>query len=53
MYVTDCSKITLPNKLKDVWQGTGGSGSMSKSGLKIDASIELKTGELDFGLYRW
>ena len=50
MYIADCSKIRLPNELQDIWQGTGGSGSMSKSGLKIDTSIELKTGELDFGL---
>ena len=50
VYVADCSKIALPNELKDTWQGTGGRGTMSKAGLKIDASIELKTGELQFGL---
>jgi len=30
VYVADCSKITLPNELKSVWRGTGGSGSMSR-----------------------
>ena len=50
VYVADCSKIALPNVLNDTWQGTGGRGTMSKAGLKVDASIELKTGELQFGL---
>lgn len=50
VYIADCSQIVLPNDLHTIWQGTGGRGSTSKSGLKIDASIELKTGELTFGV---
>jgi hypothetical protein len=50
IYVADCSKIALPNELQHIWKGTGGHGNMSNAGLKIDASIELKTGQLQFGL---
>jgi hypothetical protein len=48
IYIADCSKIALPNELKNIWRDTGG--KASKAGVKIDASLELKTGELQFGL---
>ena len=44
IYVNDCSVITLPDELKDIWEGSGGSHGASKAALKVDASIELKTG---------
>lgn len=50
VYVNDCSVVTLPDELKDSWEGSGGSHGTSKAALKVDASIELKTGQLQFGL---
>jgi len=50
IYVNDCSVIGLPDELKEIWKGTGGSYGANKAALKVDASLELKTGELQFGL---
>jgi hypothetical protein len=50
IYVNDNTVITLPDELKDIWKGTGGSYGTSKSALKVDVSIELKSGQLQFGL---
>lgn len=50
IYVNDCSVIALPDELKGIWKGTGGSYGANKAALKVDASLELKTGQLQFGL---
>lgn len=50
IYVNDCSIITLPDELKETWKGTGGSHGTSEASLKVDVSIELNTGQLQFGL---
>ena len=46
IYINDCSVIGLPDELKTIWAGTGGSGNASKASLKLDTSLELKTGQL-------
>ena len=50
VYVADCSTVALPTELEDVWQGVGGSGNVSQAALKLDTRLELKTGQLHFGL---
>ena len=50
IYVNDCSTVSLPDELKETWEGTGGSYDANKSALKIDTSLELKTGQLHFNL---
>ena len=50
IYVNDCSVIGLPSELKGLWKGTGGSYGANKAALKVDASLELKTGQLQFSL---
>ena len=50
IYVNDCSVIGLPEELKEIWKGTGGSYGANKAALKVDASLELKTGQVQFGL---
>jgi hypothetical protein len=50
VYVADSSVITLPDELHERWQGTGGAGGSSRSAIKLDTCIELKTGQLQCGL---
>lgn len=50
VYVTDCSTVTLPTELKDLWQGVGGAPGDSQAGVKMDTRLELKTGQLHMGL---
>jgi hypothetical protein len=50
VYVADCSAVSLPAAVEDVWQGVGGSGNVSRAALKLDTRLELKTGHLHFGL---
>jgi hypothetical protein len=50
IYVNDSTIIMLPDELKDTWKGTGGSHGSSESALKVDTSIELKSGQLQFSL---
>ena len=38
------------DELKETWKGTGGSHGTSEASLKVDVSIELNTGQLQFGL---
>jgi len=47
IYVEDCSTISLPPALADVFRGCGGSDEQSgKAALRLFASYELKTGTL-------
>ncbi len=48
IYVHDCSTINLPCELLDIWQGVGG--DASGAALKLDASLELRTGAVDIEL---
>jgi hypothetical protein len=50
VYIADCSVITLDDELHSLWEGTGGSGNTSRAALKIDACLEMKTGQLQCGL---
>lgn len=50
VYLADCSTVTLPPELADLWQGIGGLGSGGGAALKLDTRWELKTGELYLGL---
>ncbi len=50
VYVADCSTVPLPAVLAGVWQGSGGAGSGSEAGMKLDTRLELKTGALHIGL---
>lgn len=50
VYVSDCSTVTLPDALHTLWRGTGGRENTSRAALKIDTCIELKSGQLQYGL---
>jgi hypothetical protein len=47
IYLEDCSVITLPDELAEVWQGCGGNSSTSQSALKLSVRVDQKSGELD------
>jgi hypothetical protein len=50
VYIADCSIVTLPDELENLWQGVGGPENASKSAVKLDARLELKSGLLQIGL---
>ncbi len=50
VYVADGSVIALPDELRELWQGSGGTHGSSRSAIKLDTCIELKTGRLQCGL---
>jgi hypothetical protein len=50
VYVADGSVITLPDELHEQWRGTGGAEGSSRSAIKLDVCLELKTGGLQCGL---
>lgn len=50
VYVADTSVITLPDEMKTYYEGSGGRGNSSKSALKLDVCLELKTGGLEVDL---
>lgn len=45
--VQDSSTITLPEELKELWEGCGGSNGSGKSALKLHVGLELRRGILD------
>lgn len=45
--LVDSSIITLPNQLKDVWQGSGGFGENARvSSLKLNVRLDVRSGQL-------
>ena len=50
IYLADCSTVALPTELETVWQGVGGSENASKAAIKVDTSLEIKTGQIHFNL---
>jgi hypothetical protein len=47
VYIKDSSTITLPNELKNIWEGCGGSSEKgTASAVKIQVELDLKKGTL-------
>lgn len=45
--IEDSSIITLPDELHEKWSGCGGSGSASRSSVKLQVRLDVKHGHLD------
>lgn len=45
--VQDSSVIELPDELREIWHGFGGSNGKRPSAIKLHARVDLKTGALD------
>jgi hypothetical protein len=51
VYIKDSSTITLPDELKKIWKGCGGTNSeQAQSALKLQVQIDIKSGRIS-GLY--
>ncbi len=51
VYIKDSSTITLPDELKKIWKGCGGTNSeLAQSALKLQVEIDIKSGQLS-GFY--
>lgn len=46
VYLLDCSKVSLPEELAEVWPGTGKEGEAGHAQLKLEAMFELSEGHL-------
>ena len=47
VYIQDCSTISLPNGLADVWPGCGGTGDAGRAAIKLGTRLDLLHGRLD------
>jgi hypothetical protein len=46
IYIEDSTIVTLPTTLAEVWSGNGGSGTASKSAVKVEVGLALLQGRL-------
>ncbi len=50
VYLTDCSKLSLPKELAQRWPGTGKKGEADNAQLKLEVMLELSEGALNLNL---